>query len=219
MQGAVSQAKALWSQALDAALAECHWPLHTSGQNPEPPGAWRGLAAAPPASAAAADTAFVGLLALQAASRFPRDFKNLAGGASGPWSLPELWAVRALAAPQLAALEALFYRAGGDLVGGLHGTELLFQRATAAMDIAVQELGAFQAPLDASYGQDHGYDVQEQLVRSMHAAVCDLVLQLIPPEIAATEGEEAMHAWLGLADASHVWELTVRLNTSHLKTC
>jgi hypothetical protein len=81
------------------------------------------------------------------------------------------------------------------------------------MEVAQQELGAFQAPLDATYGQEHGYSIQVELVRSMHAAVCDLVVQQKLPEIAIAEAEEKMHAWLSLADASRAWEMAVCLST------
>lgn len=202
VQDAVGSARETWSASLDASLAACNWPPPPAAEpDPGAAAAWRGFPEADPATVTAAETAFCGLLALQEAAGSPSEPDP---PADGPWAAPELWAIRALASPQLRALEATFFDPSGGPLADLDASEYLFQGATLSMETAVAELSGFQGHLGDAV------TVGAALARSLHAGTCELLLQGRLPEFGALGGEAAMHLWVAVADASHAWELTVR---------
>ena len=193
-------ARETWAASLSASLAACNWPPPPAAE-PGVDTAWRGFHAADGNAVAAAETAFCGLVALQAAAGNPGEPEQ---PADGPWASPEPWAVRALAAPQLDALDATFLDPAGGPLAALDASEYLFQGATLAIETAAAELGGFQGHLDASVS------VTAALARSLHGGACELLLRRRLPEFGALGGEAAMHLWVALADTSHAWELSVR---------
>lgn len=142
-----------WASSLAAALSACAWPPPLSAG---PAGAangasaWQGFAAAPEAAVAASQAAFSALLVLQHVSApllvsGAPDSAAASGDAAptGPWAKAELWAVKALAQPQLAQLQGVFF--GGGALDRVDGTQWALEAAAEAIDTAAGAASTLRA--------------------------------------------------------------------------
>jgi hypothetical protein len=112
VQDGYKGAASRWALQLEESLRECCWPPTAPPASPDAPQAaaeWQGFHAAPEASVAAMQNAFVALLELQGA-RGMRGAEPVATG--GPWANPELRAVAELVAAPVAMLREAFLSGG-----------------------------------------------------------------------------------------------------------
>lgn len=76
------------------------------------------------------------------------------------------------------------------------------QGATRALENVPEAVEGLQATVDAALPQ-HNYALVLEVARSMHAGVCELLLQHRLPQLPAAQ-------WVPLADACISWERSVR---------